>query len=107
MFRWYRKSLLLDSDNNYLIESRGSLHTFIIRSVSSEHFGDYTCTATNTLGRNSATIQLTGETKNHLVGQSNGKASGENLNYMTLAPKARQSRPSGEILNYVLTESLL
>lgn len=58
--RWYRKSLLLDSDNNYLIESRGSLHTFIIRSVSSEHFGDYTCTATNTLGRNSATIQLTG-----------------------------------------------
>ena len=29
--RWYRDSLMLDSDNNYLREQRGSLHTFIIR----------------------------------------------------------------------------
>ena len=28
--RWYRDSLLLDSDNNFLLESRGSLHTLII-----------------------------------------------------------------------------
>ena len=33
MFRWYRSSLLLESDNNYLIESKGTLHTFIIRTV--------------------------------------------------------------------------
>ena len=31
--RWYRSSLLLESDNNYLIESKGTLHTFIIRTV--------------------------------------------------------------------------
>ena len=28
---------------------------------------------------------------------------GENLNYATLAPQARQAKPSGEILNYLLT----
>ena len=29
------------------------------------------------------------------------RASGENLNYMPLAPQTRQARASGEILNYV------
>ena len=55
--RWYRDSLMLDSDNNYLREQRGSLHTFIIRciryciyclinifrKVKQENFGQYTC----------------------------------------------------------------
>ena len=59
--RWYRDSLMLDSDNNYLREQRGSLHTFIIRCLSwtppvsvitvinifrkvkRENFGQYTC----------------------------------------------------------------
>ena len=31
------------------------------------------------------------------------RASGENLKYVTLAPQARQARPSGEILNYSLS----
>ena len=31
------------------------------------------------------------------------RASGENLNYVTLAPQARQARLSGEILNYLLS----
>ena len=57
--RWYRDSLMLDSDNNYLREQRGSLHTFIVRcmkdldysiaiiyifrKVKRENFGQYTC----------------------------------------------------------------
>ena len=61
--RWYRRSLLLESDNNFLIESRGTLHTFIIRKVESQHFGNYRCLASNSLGRESAEIQLTGETE--------------------------------------------
>ena len=31
------------------------------------------------------------------------RASDEKLNYVTLAPQARQARPSGEILNYLLS----
>ena len=60
--RWYRRSLLLESDNNFLIESRGTLHTFIIRTVDTQHFGNYRCLASNSLGREVAEIQLTGET---------------------------------------------
>ena len=31
------------------------------------------------------------------------RPSGKNLNYVTLAPQARQARPSGEILNFLLS----
>lgn len=58
--RWYRSSLLLESDNNYLIESKGTLHTFIIRTVAREHFASYKCAASNSLGRGSAEVVLTG-----------------------------------------------
>ena len=36
---------------------------------------------------------------------SQARASGGNLNYVTLAPQARQARLSGEILNYSLSRS--
>ena len=52
--------MLLESDNNFLIERKGTLHTFIIRKVGREHFGLYKCLATNTLGREAAEIELTG-----------------------------------------------
>lgn len=58
--RWYRKSLLLENDNNFLIESKGSLHTFIIQKVKREHFGEYKCSASNSLGREKADVELTG-----------------------------------------------
>jgi len=58
--RWYRKSLLLESDNNFLIERKGTLHTFIIQKVKREHFGDYKCLASNSLGREMDEVHLTG-----------------------------------------------
>ena len=35
--------------------------------------------------------------------QMQARASGENLNYATLAQQARQARPSGEMLYYLLS----
>jgi len=58
--RWYRDSLLLDSDNNFLLESRGSLHTLIILRVRREQFGQYSCVGSNSLGRARASVRLTG-----------------------------------------------
>ena len=52
--------MLLESDNNFLIESKGTLHTFIIRTVGTEHLGNYKCLASNRLGREAAEIELTG-----------------------------------------------
>ena len=58
--RWYRESLLLDSDNNFLLESKGTLHTFIIRKVRKENFGTFSCSASNTFGKQTAHVLVTG-----------------------------------------------
>lgn len=58
--RWYRESLLLDSDNNFLLESKGTLHTFIIRKVRKENFGTFSCSASNTFGKQMAHVLVTG-----------------------------------------------
>ena len=50
--RWYRESLLLDSDNNFLLESKGTFHTFIIRKVRKEN--------SNTFGQQTAHVLVTG-----------------------------------------------
>lgn len=50
----------MENDNNFLIESKGTLHTFIIQKVKREHFGEYKCLASNSLGREKAEVELTG-----------------------------------------------
>ena len=66
--RWYRRSLLLESDNNFLIERKGTLNTFIIRNVQNKHFGNYKCLASNSLGRETAEIKLTGRNLQRNIG---------------------------------------
>jgi len=60
VIRWYRESLLLDTDNNFLLESKGTLHTFIIREVKKENFGTFSCSASNTFGKQTAHVLVTG-----------------------------------------------
>lgn len=60
VIRWYRESLLLDTDNNFLLESKGTLHTFIIRNVKKENFGTFSCSASNTFGKQTAYVLVTG-----------------------------------------------
>ena len=55
-----RESLLLDTDNNFLLESKGTLHTFIIREVKKENFGTFSCSASNTFGKQTAHVLVTG-----------------------------------------------
>ena len=50
----------MENDNNFLIESKGTLHTFIVQKVKREHFGEYKCLASNSLGREKAEVELTG-----------------------------------------------
>ena len=96
--RWYRRSLLLESDNNFLIESRGTLHTFIIRTVESKHLGNYRCLASNSLGREAAEIQLTGETRQDLATLSH------NSNWSQGYPELQCSRAQSWALWVTVTD---
>ena len=42
------------------MESRGSKHTLIVRKIEKEDFANYSCYATNTLGRAKAFVYLRG-----------------------------------------------
>lgn len=43
-----------------IIDKRGAKHSLIIRNVKASDFGNYTCKATNPLGTDRGTVQLTG-----------------------------------------------
>lgn len=57
---WYRDTMRLDPNGKRYMESRGSRHTLILRSVEKDDFANYSCYATNTLGKARAYLTLRG-----------------------------------------------
>ena len=57
---WYRETMRLDPNGKRYMESRGSKHTLIVRKIEKEDFANYSCYATNTLGRAKAFVYLRG-----------------------------------------------
>lgn len=51
----------LDPSERQYMEGRGSRHTLIIRRMEKEDFANYSCYASNTLGRDRAYITLRGK----------------------------------------------
>ncbi|ENN83441.1 hypothetical protein YQE_00200, partial [Dendroctonus ponderosae] len=49
----------LDTTEQRIMESRGSRHTLVIRKVTSDDLGNYTCVADNQLGKTRKRIELT------------------------------------------------
>ena len=58
---WYRETMRLDPNGKRYMESRGSKHTLIVRKIEKEDFANYSCYATNTLGRAKAFVYLRGK----------------------------------------------
>ncbi|XP_044727182.1 limbic system-associated membrane protein [Chrysoperla carnea] len=58
---WYRDTMLLDTTERRIMETRGSRHTLVIRKVHPSDFGNYTCVADNQLGKARKVIELTGK----------------------------------------------
>ena len=58
---WYKNMLLLDGGARYHMHSAGNVHSLTIRDVGIEDFANYSCTADNSMGRNRATVMVTGE----------------------------------------------
>ena len=57
---WYKNSMRLDLARGYLTSREGRKHHLTIPSVGEEDFANYTCEATNSLGKSRAAIQLRG-----------------------------------------------
>ena len=53
--------MLLDANENRLMQHYGFRHTMVIRSAARADFGNYSCSAENSLGRSRAFIEVSGE----------------------------------------------
>jgi hypothetical protein len=59
--KWYRDTMLLDPNEYRLMEKFGIRHTLVLRRVAEDDFGNYSCSAENSLGKSRAFIELSGK----------------------------------------------
>ena len=57
---WYKNNMRLDLKRGYVSSTEGRKHKLTIPSVGEEDFANYTCEATNSLGKSRAAVQLRG-----------------------------------------------
>ena len=57
---WYKNNMRLDLKRGYVSSREGRKHKLTIPSVGEEDFANYTCEATNSLGKSRAAVQLRG-----------------------------------------------
>ena len=55
--------MLLDPNEFRLMEQFGIRHTLVLRRVSEDDFGNYSCSAENHLGKSRAFIEVSGKFK--------------------------------------------
>ena len=59
--KWYKDTMLLDPNNNRHMETYGNRHVLILRHVSETDFGNYSCSADNSLGTQRGSIEVSGK----------------------------------------------
>ncbi len=64
---WYKDTMLLDSNGRRYMQQKGNRHTLLIRAVEDQDFGNYSCSATNMLGKARAYIKVQGESSNQNI----------------------------------------
>ncbi|XP_031625515.1 protein amalgam-like [Contarinia nasturtii] len=57
---WYKETTQIGTTEQLSQQSRGNRHTLTIRNVTYNDFGNYTCQASNSLGKDRASLQLSG-----------------------------------------------
>jgi hypothetical protein len=64
---WYKDTMLLDSNGRRYMQQKGNRHTLLIRTVENEDFGNYSCSASNMLGKARAYIRVQGKDRSKQV----------------------------------------
>jgi hypothetical protein len=57
---WYKDTMLLDSNGRRYMQQKGNRHTLLIRAVEDDDFGNYSCSASNMLGKARANVRVQG-----------------------------------------------
>ena len=58
--KWYKDTMLLDPTNTRLMEAFGNRHVLTLKNVREVDFGNYSCMADNSLGRQWGAIEVSG-----------------------------------------------
>ena len=59
--KWYKDTMLLDQNNHRRMSSYGSRHLLILSNVRETDFGNYSCVADNSLGKERAYVDVSGK----------------------------------------------
>ena len=59
--KWYKDTMLLDQNNHRRMSSYGSRHLLTLSNVRETDFGNYSCVADNSLGKERAYVDVSGE----------------------------------------------
>lgn len=57
---WYKDTMLLDANGRRYMQKKGNRHTLLIRKVELGDFGNYSCSASNLLGKARSYIRVQG-----------------------------------------------
>eukprot|EP00094_Tigriopus_californicus_P007073 TCALIF_06809-PA protein Name:"Similar to LAC Lachesin (Schistocerca americana)" AED:0.10 eAED:0.10 QI:0/0.83/0.71/1/0.83/0.85/7/550/467 len=57
---WYKDTMLLDSNGKRYMQQKGNRFTMLIRSLELDDFGNYSCSASNMLGKSKANVRVQG-----------------------------------------------
>eukprot|EP00096_Caligus_rogercresseyi_P003115 TRINITY_DN1570_c0_g1_i1.p1 TRINITY_DN1570_c0_g1~~TRINITY_DN1570_c0_g1_i1.p1 ORF type:complete len:506 (+),score=90.45 TRINITY_DN1570_c0_g1_i1:124-1641(+) len=57
---WYKDTMLLDSNGKRYMQQKGNRYTLLIRDVEKSDFGNYSCSASNMLGKSRAYLRVVG-----------------------------------------------
>jgi len=58
--KWYKDTMLLDPTNNRHMQTYGNKHVLQLKNVRETDFGNYSCMADNSLGRQRGSIEVSG-----------------------------------------------
>ena len=58
--KWYKDTMLLDPTNTRHMEVYGNRHVLTLKKVKETDFGNYSCMADNSLGRDRGSIEVSG-----------------------------------------------
>lgn len=58
---WYKDTMLLDTNGKRYMQQKGNRFTMLIRSLEMDDFGNYSCSASNMLGKSKANVRVQGK----------------------------------------------
>jgi len=69
--KWYKDTMLLDPTNNHEMTTFGNRHVLTLKNVRDVDFGNYSCMADNSLGRERGSIEVSGKVHIYFQGEMN------------------------------------